>query len=553
MPTVFKLILNFTGYKMNKLKLFLKDYYFVFSALLIFLSFPSYDLVLLKFFPVIAWFSFVPLFSYVSGKSMRDVFFAVFITGLIGNLLTYGWIGNFGAKVPGGYFVVLLFLMPALTAFLAIKITVSEYLSRKFPRYKIFIYPSVWITIDYVQSIGFLAFPWTYIGYSQYTFTPFIQMASVTGILGLNFIIIMFNIILSEYMQSFKDGVTGIKDFLKNSYFARLAGISLLIVIISISGFIRLSNKSQEAEGKVLKVALVQSCISPWDNWSANRYFYLSELIRYTKESLRENPDFIIWSESATLELISFRAMTGDKDGFDEQLLSFVKETGKPLLTGEIGIVVKKNTDSLRYYPQNNAVLISGAGEVVQSYPKMILVPFGEWFPYDKWLVPIKRLVESFGGSDFVPGKHQELFKIDGLKFGSLICYEGVFFRFCRDYRRMGADFMVTITNDGWTDAYNGHYQHYSASVFRAVENGIWMVRAGNTGVTSIIDPNGRVVKTIPILKKGFMNGEIDTSKNIKTFYSAYGDLVLYAAMLFIVTILSKLAYNYLQTKRAKV
>jgi len=538
---------------MNKLILFFKNHYYLITAPLIFLSFPSYDFALLKFFPLIAWFSLIPLFSYVSGKSLRDVFFVTFITGLAGNLFTYGWIGNFGAKVPGGYFVVLLFLIPSLTVFFTLKITLSEYLSQKFPAYKIFIYSSVWIIIDYIQSIGFLAFPWTYIGYSQYPFTQFIQIASITGILGVNFIIVMFNKTCSEYMLSFKDGITGIKYFTGNLYFSRLAIISLLVIIITVSGFVRLSDTQTEASGKTLKVALIQTHISPWDNWQENKFTYLSELISYTREALCANPDFIIWSESATLEYISFRANAGIYDSFDEQLLGFVKENGKPLLTGEIGRYVKLDPYYITYYPQNNAVLINGAGEVVKTYAKNILVPFGEWFPYEKWFVPIKNLVESFGGSSFVPGKRPELFEVDGLKFGTLICYEGIFYRLCREYRAMGADFMVNITNDGWTDAYNGHYQHYSSSIFRAVENGIWMVRAGNTGVTSIIDPKGRVTKTIKILEKNYLTGEIDTSRNVQTFYSKYGDLILYASLLFIMLIVFRLAFDYLRVKRANV
>ena len=538
---------------MNKLKTVFKNHYYLLTALLIFLSFPSYDITLLKFFPAVAWFSLVPVFCFNSGRSMRDVFFTSFIAGLAGNLLAYGWIGNFGAKVPGGYIVVLAFLIPSLTAFFVIKIIISEFLSRKFPSYKIFIYPSVWIIIDYIQSIGFLAFPWTYIGYSQYPFTSFIQMASITGILGVNFVIIMFNIIFSEFIISFEKGLSGFRDILSNRYFRQLGAVILLVAIITVSGFIRLSDNGRETDGKVLKVALVQSCISPWENWSVNRYRYLADLIRYTNESLRTNPDFIIWSESATLELISFRAMTGEKDGFDEQLLKYIKENGKPLLTGEIGLTVKKGLRSLRYYPQNNAVLISGNGEVVQTYPKIYLVPFGEWFPYEKWLVPVKKIVESFGGSEFVPGKKPELFTINGLKFGSLICYEGIFFRLCREYRNMGADFLVNITNDGWTDTYNGHYQHYSASLFRAVENGIWLVRAGNTGVTSIIDPKGRVTASFPILKKGFLTGEIDTSQNVETFYSKRGDLILYGSLLFIMVLVLRTTLNYIMEKKAKV
>ena len=125
------------------------------------------------------------------------------------------------------------------------------------------------------------------------------------------------------------------------------------------------------------------------------------------------------------------------------------------------------------------------------------------------------------------------------MKFGALICYEGIFYGLCRKYRTMGADFLVNITNDGWTDTYNGHYQHYSASIFRAIENGIWMLRAGNTGVTAIIDPGGRVKGSIPILKKGFLSGEINTGLNVETFYSRFGDLILYLSLIFIGMILS--------------
>jgi apolipoprotein N-acyltransferase len=493
-------------------------------------------------YPLFAWFLFIPLFHYVSGKSLKETAVTSFLTGLLGNLLTYGWIGNFGAKVPGGFIVILFFLVPSLSAFMTVKVVSSEFLSQKFPRYKIFIYPSVWIIIDFIQSIGFLAFPWTYIGYSQYPFTPFIQVVSVTGILGINFIMILFNIIMSEYLLNSGKTVKRIKDVTAGPYFNRVAVISLIIAIITVAGFVRLFISS--GGGKRLKLSIIQSCISPWENWSGNRFSYLSELKRYTKQSLASDPDLIVWSESATLELISFRSLTGETDEFDRQLKEFVKENNKPLLTGEIGVTVKKMGRYAKYAPQNNAVLLDAAGEVVHTYPKINLVPFGEWFPYEKWFAPVKSLLESFGASEFVPGSRPELFTMQDMKFGALICYEGIFYGLCRKYRNMGADFLVNITNDGWTDTYNGHYQHYSASVFRAIENGIWMVRAGNTGVTAIIDPKGRVTGTIPILRKGYLSGEIDTALNVETFYSKYGDIILYLSLLFIAMIISKMIYD---------
>ncbi len=522
---------------MQKLKIFFMNHYYLLTAILMFFSFPSYDFVLLKFFPFFAWFSLVPLFMFNRGKSLRDVFFYSFIAGLAGNFLTYGWIGNFGAKVPGGYAVILLFLIPSLTAFFVLKIIFAEMLSRRFPALDFIIYPSMWIIGDFVQASGFLAFPWTYIGYSQYPFTPFIQAASVTGILGINFIMVLFNYTAAAGISTLIEGNGRLSLLFSGRSGKALAAVTLAVLLITGSGFYRMSTfAGGSKEG--MKFSVVQTCISPWDNWSGNRYSYLSELMRYTREALPSNPDFIIWSESATLETLSFRAVNNEDDLFDRQLLDFIRGIGVPVLTGEIGVTMKGDGGRLRLFPQNNAVLIHGDGRIVQTYAKINLVPFGEWFPYEKWLNPIKKLAASMGGSDFVPGKKPELFTLNGFDFGALICYEGIFFRLCRDYKRMGADFLINITNDGWTETYNGHFQHFSASVFRAVENGLWMIRAGNTGASAIIDPAGRVTASMPILKKGSFSGSIDVSLNRTTVYEKTGDLILYIASLFISVII---------------
>ncbi len=522
---------------MQKLKNFYFKNYYLLTSFLMFLSFPSYDFIFLKFFPLFAWFHLVPLFMFNRGRSMKDIFFYSFIAGLAGNLLAYGWIGNFGAKVPGGYLVILFFLIPSLTAFFVLKILSAEFLSRKFPGLDILIYPSVWIIGDFIQASGFLAFPWTYIGYSQYPLTPFIQAASVTGILGINFIMIMFSYTVACRLKIFAAGDKSLRSFMSGEYFRSMAAITVSVLLITAAGLYRVST-CRGGEGRGLKFAVVQTCISPWENWTGNKYFYLSELIKYARESLDANPDFVIWSESATLETISFRAANGERDLFDLQLFSFVKEIGKPLLTGEIGVTLRADSGRMRLFPQNNAVLILGDGSVAQSYAKINLVPFGEWFPYEKWLSPVKKIASSMGGSDFVPGKRPELFTLNGFRFGTLICYEGIFYRLCRKYREMGADFLVNITNDGWTDTFNGHYQHFAASIFRSVENGLWVVRAGNDGVSAIIDPAGRVTSSMPMLTKGSFTGSIDVSLNRHTFYTASGDLMLYAASLFIAVIM---------------
>jgi apolipoprotein N-acyltransferase len=521
---------------MNKLIAFFKKNYFLLTPFLMYLSFPSYDVWFLKGFPFFAWIALAPLFMYVRGKSVKEVYLSSFLAGLAGNFLAYEWIGNFGAAATGGYAVIVGFLIPALTVFFSIKITAAEILSRRFEHLRCIIFPAVWIIVDWIQSIGYLAYPLPYWGYTQYPFTPFIQMASFTGILGINFLIIMVNYLAGDTVLAVMAMKGAVRDVLRLKEAKRLAAALGVVLAVVIYGVVILSVNDRRI-GRDLRVAMVQSCISPWENWEQNRFSYLAELKRYTKASVAEDPDIIIWSESATLETIAFDYEQGTLNDFEKEVIAQAQLYDRPLLTGEIGVAEDYADMYLRRYPQNNAVMINRYGEVVKSYAKIHLVPFGEWFPYEKWLAFVKQITTHMGGSSFVPGDKPVLFDVGGHRFGVLVCYEGIFNRFCRKYRNMGAEFYVNITNDGWTDTFRGHMQHFAATKFRAVENGIWYLRAGNTGYTVMIDPYGRIRKSIPILVKGYLAGDIDFSLNHGTVYSAIGDVILYIAIGFVIVI----------------
>ncbi len=528
-----------------------KKYYYILTALLMFLSFPTYDVWILKGYTFFAWFSLIPLFVYIREKSYKDIFISTFIVFLIGNYLVYNWIGHFGAGagVKGGYILVISVLILSLTVFLATKIIIAEYLSRRLELLRFIIYPSVWIFIDWIQSIGFLAFPWTYWGYSEYPFTAFIQISSIVGIMGITFILILTNYIFSDLIYLKLKNRLSLKGFLNTGAFKRLAILLFSLILITIYGaFNLMSNKKPEKRD--LRIASIQSCISPWENWKHNRYRYLSELEHYTNLSLDENPDLIIWSESATLENISYNYENGNLNPFERKVLDIARFSKKSLLTGEIGVI--RDSIRRRYYPQNNAVLINEEGRVVKTYPKINLVIFGEWFPYDKWFPLLKDLLDKMGGSNFVPGDTPVEFEFRDKKFGVLICYEGIFYKLCRQYKNLGVDFLVNITNDGWTNSYAGHIQHFATSKFRAIENGIWYVRSGNTGLTALIDPYGRIIKSIPILTKGYLTADIDFDLNHETFYSRYGDLFLYITMIFLFIVIAVVVFLRLKTGAGK-
>jgi apolipoprotein N-acyltransferase len=406
----------------------------------------------------------------------------------------------------------------------------------------------VWIFVDWINSLGFITFPWAYMGYSQYPFIQIIQIVSLTGILGLNFIIILFSVTLAELIPAFIKDKIKISEILKSAQGIKFIAAVLVVFSVFIFGAVRLGLAGSDYSGS-MKVSMVQSCISPWKSWYQNRNRYLNELKTLTDEALADNPDLVIWSESATLETFTYSYLKNFKPPFQKEILDYMQSTGKPFITGEIGIVDTIDSGRYRRLPQNNAVLINTSGIPEKAYSKMILVPFGEWFPYEKWLPAIKRLLETFGASDFVPGNKNEIFEVNGAKFGVLVCYEGLFHKLCNQYGKAGADYFINITNDGWTDTVAGHMQHSSVSVFRAVENGIWYVRAGNTGLTAIIDPFGRIVKSIPLLTKGYLTGTLDFKMNRKTFFSGNGDVFFYITAAFLGVLCSILLYKRLRKK----
>ncbi len=534
---------------MKRIIAIVKKHYYLLTGLLMYLSFPSYDVWFLKGFFIIAWGSLAPLFMYVRNKPLAEVYRSSFVTGIVGIYLVYDWIGEFGYKIPNGNIIILLLIIPTLAVFFATKIGVAELLSRRFEGWRVVIYPAVWIAIDGIQGIGFLAFPWTYWGYSQYPFTSFVQAASFIGIFGISFLVICANSCFAEAAAAFKEKGFSPKGFITTAQFKRLASVFLIVAVCTIYGAIVLYASAPRG-GRTMRIAMVQTCIDPWENWSINRYDNLATLLRLTKKALEKKPDFIIWSESATLELISSDYSRNRLNPFEEEVLKIARENETPLLTGEVGI----RTDFLkrRIDPQNNAVLIDERGEVSNTYSKIHLVPFGEWFPYEKWVPFVKEITSQFGGSDFVPGDAPSLFNVRGAPFGALICYEGIFQRLCRRYRGMGAEFIVNITNLLWTKTYRGHMQGFWAAKFRAIENGIWFVSAGNSGYTALVDPYGRVTASIPILRVDYLVGDMDLSLNRRTVYSAVGDVVLYASLLLLFVLSCVIFYRKIAAGRSR-
>jgi apolipoprotein N-acyltransferase len=165
-------------------------------------------------------------------------------------------------------------------------------------------------------------------------------------------------------------------------------------------------------------------------------------------------------------------------------------------------------------------------GELALRYHKMRLVPFGEYVPLQPLLTLggrfAARLVSRAG--EFTPGAQYSVGQVDGHGVSAFICYEAIFPDLVRAFRARGAELLVNVTNDAWYGTTSAPYQHLAMAAFRAVENGVWLVRAANTGITAAVDPRGRVVERTALFERTLLVRDVPMLAG-GTFYSRHGDV----------------------------
>jgi len=380
---------------------------------------------------------------------------------------------------------------------------------------------SIWIFFDYLKTIGFLGFPWGVIGTTQYKNILLIQIASIFGIWGVDFVVVFFNSVLAEFfsnLNKIRINIFSYKNFLN-------VVISILIIFISlIYGFIVLKNDKYSGD-KSIKLSLIQANFNPWNpnlNKSLEKEFML------VRKSLSYNPDMIIWSESSVP--FPFDYYLEKKNKYARKVDSFIKNLGKPFIFGSLSFkgIYKKGKFKGDFY---NIAYYYDPDVGYDYYRKIHLVPFGEWFPYKKLFPFVAKILENAGAGDFKPGTEYKVFKNKDLYFNVLICFEDVFGNLARKFVKNGSNLIVNITNDAWSGYKKAEIQHFSISVFRTVENRVPLVRVANGGVTAYIDPYGRIKRKLQLFKSEYLvcdvrfRSRIGNSKAL-TFYTKYGDVL---------------------------
>ena len=399
----------------------------------------------------------------------------------------------------------------------------------------LFAAPFIWVSIEYIRSnMSFLSFPWALLGHSQYRYPSIIQLASFTGAYGVSFLIVMANVVLALVIREFLYQLKLYKaPYLRNFSTREMIAIalfpSILIALALLYGKITID---KPIIGKEIKVALVQGNIDQAKKWD-RRYasFIMQTYADLTREAAKDGPELIIWPETATPGSISRHPR------LNAQVKLIAREASACLLLGssqhrKFG---ERRATQLKYV--NSAHLICPASGMAQNqrYDKIRLVPFGEYMPL-KGIFPWSFF--NVPNIDYyVPGKELTIFEILPFKFSTTICWENIFPDLVRRFVKGGAQFIVNITNEAWFGKTAAPYQFVSMSVFRAVENRIFVIRCANSGISCFIDPYGRVIDRIKdkkgqdIFIQGVMSGLIIPLES-KTFYTRYGDWLAWLSIL---------------------
>jgi len=507
MPRKIKKVIALLRYRVIGLKA--KEYILsILSATLLILSFPNFNLEFL------AWFGFVPLFFAVKSKSKGEAFLFSYLTGVIFWFGIVYWLIH--VTLPG---MVLLVLYLALY-FAFFGLIISTY-SLQLTAYSLLFIPSVWVLLEYIRSRLLTGFPWALLGYSQYLNLPVIQIADIAGAWGVSFLVMMVNVEIYTAISCKLSAVSK-----KQKYI-----LPILLIFITVAyGYFKIYSLQLKTYSLKLKISVIQGNIPQQLKWDRNsRDFIMEKYFSLSKQALKDKPDLMVWPE-ATLPVV-----LEEEPVYYESLRNFIKESKTPLLFGAV------TTRNELYY--NSALLLSAQAELLASYGKVHLVPFGEYIPLRRifsFLEAIVPIGDFERGKDFTVFTLPTAYYLLPTKFSVLICFEDLFPHLSREFVKRGADFLINITNDAWFKKTSSPYQHLSASVFRAVENRVYVVRAANTGVSGFIAPTGKIVSLVGdefgnnIFLSGYKAQEINVLRHNRSFYTSYGNIFVGACVLFI-------------------
>jgi apolipoprotein N-acyltransferase len=470
------------------------------------LSFPNYNL------PLLAWGSVAMLVLASFGAPPWEGPLYGFVHGIVFYPLSVPWIdtvmhqyGNVNPWLSAG---ILGLLSAAFSIFPAIFGWGIAYVSRKLPpgRNRLFacaLAPFLWAATEVAKNYLILGgFPWNLTGYAVSDSLGLVQLAAITGVYGLSFLVAAYSSLVVYAILSGRQRI----------WKAAIVTTGLL-VLVGVGGKYVVPVAVPHHVAHLVQTDFPQSEEYP-SNWMQIHAAELDQLNRISVDAARESPmrpSLIVWPEVPA-------PFSMQDPNFSRRAQEIARQSASDFL---VGIVDWKRDPGGKWLASNTAILLNPAGQRIFTYDKIHLVPFGEFVPYRRLLWFAGRLTADIG--DFTPGREYGVGKTPDGSFGVFICYEAIFPGQVRQYTLHGAQLLINISNDGWFGRSSAPAQHLLMARMRAVENRRWLLRDTNNGFTASIDPYGRIVAELPTDVRAELDAPYDFRTGL-TPYVRFGD-----------------------------
>ncbi|HET7624575.1 MAG TPA: apolipoprotein N-acyltransferase [Verrucomicrobiae bacterium] len=521
----------------------------ILAGLLLAFSFPKFGIA------GFAWIAPGFILGTALGKRGGESFRIGYVAGLAHYLTSLSWLLNIPVR---GYPILgwialsaFLALLPATWVWLSLKVSGFEFLVSSFEtahpaqlktqnsKLKThlpqslsqriiwsFVCAAIWVALEMFVARIFGGFPWNLLGDSQFQIIPLIQIASFTGVYGVSFLVAWTSVSLLCAVAAILA-----KPTLRSAWIAEIIFPFGAIALAFAFGLHALSETP--APSRELNVALIQPSIPQTMIWNPeNDFARFENLIQLSNRALTNHVDLVIWPEAAVPGFARW------DENVHSAIVRFVREHHIWLILGSDDLgPLPHPTAKEKYEYYNASFLVSPEGEFVSRYRKRSLVMFGEYIPFEHALPFIKWFTPVTGS--YTPGDRAVPFEMNFPEsFGrvvtsTLICFEDNFPQLVREYVHDDTDFLVNLTNNGWFGEGAAQWQHGANAIFRAVENGVPLVRCTNNGLTCWADRHGRLREIFrdenkSIYGAGFMIVKIPLlnpgEKRALTFYNQHGD-----------------------------
>jgi apolipoprotein N-acyltransferase len=479
------------------------------SGVLLALSFPKFGHWSL------AWVALAPLLIAIAGApGGRTAFRRGYLAGAVSSVGIVYWteavVVQFGGLPLLVGIVVMLLLCLALALFPSLFAWILWRWIRRFGPAAVLLAPVAWVATEILRAHTLFRFSWCLLGYSQHANVAFIQIARYGAVYLVSLVVAASSAVLAYVAVARSPRARA----------GAACGLAVLVWAVAMHGSWVLGQPIPTS-GRV-RVGLVQASILQDEKWDpARAWDNIDRHVALTRRAAAAGARFVVWPES------SVPFYFDHTPGLAQQLRQLAVAHRLYLLFGNDDREPRSER-GMRYFV--GAKMLDPAGELVLRYHKLRLVPFGEYVPMQPLLTMggryAAKLVDQV--ADFTPGREHVVGRVEGHPVGPTICYEAIFPDLVRGFAQNGAEMLVNITNDGWYGRSSAPYQHLAMASFRAVENGKYLVRAANTGITAVVDPRGRVLERTQLFEATVLVRDVPFVPGT-TFYARHGDVFAWA------------------------